>query len=50
MDEKQLNHEIDELTTDPVDKLLQEKKPASSGKAIAVLALLVALAAVSATA
>lgn len=50
MDEKQLNHEIDELTTDPVDKLLQEKKPASSGKAIAVLALLVAMAAVSATA
>lgn len=50
MDEKQLNHEIDELTTDPVDKLLQEKKPASSGKAIAILALLVALAAVSATA
>lgn len=50
MNEKQLNQEIDELATDPVDKLLRDKKPASSGKPIAVLALLVAFAAVSATA
>ena len=49
MDSKQLNEEIEDLTSDPVDRLLQEKKPASSGKAIAVLALLVALASVSAT-
>jgi len=48
MDSKQLNEEIENATTDPVDRLLQEKKPASSGKAIAILALLVALAAVSA--
>jgi uroporphyrin-3 C-methyltransferase len=33
-----------------VDRLLQEKKPASSGTAIAILALLVAMAAVSASA
>ena len=49
MDSKQLNEETEDLTSDPVDRLLQEKKPASSGKAIAVLALLVALASVSAT-
>ena len=49
MDSKQLNEEIESVTDDPVDRLLQEKKPASSGKAIAVLALLVALASVSAT-
>jgi uroporphyrin-3 C-methyltransferase len=49
MDSKQLNEEIENLTSDPVDRLLQEKKPASSGKSIAVLALLVALASVSAT-
>jgi uroporphyrin-3 C-methyltransferase len=49
MDSKQLNEEIDSVTSDPVDRLLQEKKPTSSGKAIAVLALLVALASVSAT-
>ena len=49
MDSKQLNEEIEDLTSDPVDRLLQEKKPASSGKSIAVLALLVALASVSAT-
>lgn len=50
MEREQLNEEIDNLTTDPVDRLLQEKKPASSGTAIAILALLVAMAAVSATA
>ena len=49
MDSKQLNEEIENLTSDPVDRLLQEKKPASSGKSIAVLALLVALASVSAS-
>ncbi len=49
MDSKQLNEEIENLTSDPVDRLLQEKKPASSGKSIAVLALLVAMASVSAT-
>ena len=49
MDSKQLNEEIDSVTSDPVDRLLQEKKPVSSGKPLAVLALLVALASVSAT-
>ena len=49
MEKEQLNQEIDSLTNDPVDRLLQEKKPASSGTAIAILALLVAMAAVSAT-
>jgi len=49
MDGKQLNEENQDLTTDPVDRLLQEKKPASTGKAIAVLAVLLSLAAVSAT-
>ena len=49
MDSKQLNEEIESVTSDPVDRLLQEKKPASSGKSIAVLALLVALASVSAS-
>jgi len=42
-----LNDEKDIATTDPVDRLLREKKPQSSGKGIAILALLVALAAVS---
>ena len=47
---EQLNQEIEELTSDPeMDRLLQEKKPASSGAPIAILALLVAMAAVSAT-
>ncbi len=49
MDGKQLNENIEDLTTDPVDRLLQERKPVSSGKSIAILALLVAFAAVSAT-
>jgi len=46
MDNEQLNQEINEVTTDldPADEILQVKKPASSGKAIAVLALLIALA------
>jgi uroporphyrin-3 C-methyltransferase len=46
MDSKQFNEEIQDLADDPVDRLLQEKPPASSGKSIAILALLVALAAV----
>ena len=49
MDTKQLDQEIDEVTEDSVDRLLQEKKPASSGKSIAILALLVAMASVIAT-
>ncbi|GMR14952.1 MAG: hypothetical protein BMS9Abin30_0566 [Gammaproteobacteria bacterium] len=40
-----MNEEIEDAVTDPVDRLLQEKKPASSGKGIAVVALLVALVA-----
>lgn len=45
-----MNTDIDKLTSDPeVDRLLQEKKPASSGTAVAILALLVAMAAVLAT-
>ena len=50
MEREQLIEEIDNLTTDSVDRLLQEKKPASSGTAVAILALLVAMAAVSASA
>jgi len=49
MEEEQLNQDIDSLQSDPVDRLLQEKRPASSGTPIAILALLVAMAAVSAT-
>jgi uroporphyrin-3 C-methyltransferase len=49
MGNKQLNQEIEDLTSDPVDRLLQEKRPASSGTAIAILALLVAMAAVVAS-
>ena len=50
MERKQLNSENDKLTSDPaMDRLLREKRPASSGTPIAILALLVAMAAVSAT-
>lgn len=49
MDNRQLNEKIENLAEDPVDRLLQEKKPSSSGKSIAILSLLVAFAAVSAT-
>jgi len=50
MEIKQLNTEIDKLTSDPtMDRLLREKRPHSSGTAIAILALLVAMAAVLAT-
>lgn len=47
MSSKQLNNEIEDALTDPVDRLLQDKKPASSGKGLAALALLVALTAVA---
>ena len=50
MDSKHTNEGIEGGVVDPVDRLLQEKKPTSTGKAIAVLALLVSMAAVSATA
>jgi uroporphyrin-3 C-methyltransferase len=49
MDNKHINEGIEDVAADPVDRLLQEKKPASTGKAIAILALLVSMAAVSAT-
>ena len=49
MDSKQLNEDIEDLGTDPVDRLLQEKNPSSAGNGVAVLALLVALAAVGAS-
>lgn len=50
METKKTNQEIDNSRSDPeIDRLLQEKKPASSGTPIAILALLVAIAAVSAT-
>ena len=49
MEREQLNQEIEHLQGDPVDRLLQEKRPASSGTPIAILALLVAMAAVLAT-
>ncbi|MCP4044481.1 MAG: hypothetical protein GY732_00650 [Gammaproteobacteria bacterium] len=49
MDTKQLDQDIDDVTDDPVDRLLKEKKPASSGKLVAILALLVAMASVIAT-
>ena len=44
-----MNEDIEDLGTDPVDRLLQEKKPSSGGKGIAILALLVAMAAVGAS-
>ena len=49
MDSKQLNDEIDDAVTDPVERLLHGKKPASSGKGVAILALILAFAAVSAS-
>ena len=50
MDSKNTNEGIEHMTDDPVDRLLQEKEPASTGKPVAILALLVSLAAVSASA
>lgn len=49
MDIKKVDEEIDDVTEDQVDRLLQEKKPVSSGKPVAILALLVAMASVLAT-
>jgi len=49
MNIEQLDQEIHDVTDDPVDRLLKEKKPVSSGKSIAILALLVAMASVVAT-
>ncbi len=49
MENEHINEGIEDVTPDPVDRLLQEKKPASTGKAIAILALLVSMAAVSAS-
>jgi len=42
-----LNEKIEDAVADPIDRLLQEKKTVASGKAIALLALLVASAAVA---
>ncbi len=50
MDSKHTNEGTEAMTDDPVDRLLQEKKPVSTGKSVAILALLVSLAAVSASA
>lgn len=50
MDNKHINEGNGHMADDPVDRLLQEKKPVSTGKPVAVLALLVSLAAVSASA
>lgn len=46
-DLQQLNDDKKIFETDPVDRLLRDKKQPSSGKGLAILALLVALAAVS---
>lgn len=45
-----MNDDKDMVETDPVDRLLRDKKQPSSGKGIAILALLVAFAAVSGSA
>jgi len=45
MDKQHVNDKIDQGKTDPLDRLLQDKKSGSSGKGLAVLALLLALAA-----
>ncbi len=45
MDIKQLNDEIDDDATDPLDRLLQDRKLAAPGRGIALLALLLALVA-----
>jgi len=50
MDSKNTNEGIENMSDDPVDRLLQEKEPVSTGKPVAILALLVSLAAVSASA
>jgi len=48
MDSKLTDKVVETTAVDPVDRLLQEKEPESTGKAIAILALLVSLAAVCA--
>ena len=49
MDNRQLNQDKDDVTSDPLESLVQDKKPASAGRAIALLALLLALTAIGAT-
>ena len=49
MEDKQLNDKIEDILTDPVERLLQEKKPASNGKMLALLALVLAVIAVAAS-
>jgi len=49
MDSKLTDKVVETTAVDPVDRLLQEKEPESTGKAIAILALLVSLAAVCAS-
>jgi uroporphyrin-3 C-methyltransferase len=50
MDTEELNEEIEGLKDDPVDRLLQDKKPASTGKPVAALALLIAVVSISVSA
>jgi len=47
MEDKQLNDKIEDSLTDPVERLLREKKPASNGKVLALLALMLAIVAVA---
>jgi len=49
MDSKELNEGNNALATEELDPLLSEKKPASTGKGVAFLALFVALAAAGAS-
>lgn len=49
MDSKPLNDEIDDAVTDPVERLLHGKKTTSSGKGLAIFALLLASLAVAAS-
>jgi len=49
MDDKQLNDKIEDTLTDPVERLLQDKKPSSTGKWVIVLALLLAIVSVAAS-
>jgi len=44
-----LNDKIEDSLTDPVERLLQEKKPASNGKVLTLLALVLAIVAVAAS-
>jgi uroporphyrin-3 C-methyltransferase len=49
MDSKQISEDTQGASADPVDRLLQEKKPDRGGNPLAVLALLVSFAAVAAS-